>query len=476
MIAPAGSSSLISGRVGPADPLDRISPRLGPAATLLLGFLTFMPYPSLTVGGNSALQMGSILTLLLMIPALAMPWRHRPIFLYVLIFVPIILSAVNAAVTGADDIDLCVKSIPFAVVVVLTLIPTQLYAPRYPLHLLTGIAAATVVHAAVGFWQLYCFSNGEFPFANIYVNVSFMSVQDNADVIAKYVQRPFGLFPEPSAMSSSLAPWILFWVAEVTGVVRLREQPARWQRVLFACAACGGLLLIILSASAHMVATLAGLTIIALYAFRRMRATPRSFAIVVPILGLLVPLMIYLATTAMSGRVEHETTGGGSWDERSTSLVMGFELYAHGDLATLIFGMGIGLAPPALWNAAHVSAICSVLLTYLYESGLVGVAMIAWITVYMLRVWRASGLDVTFAVMSLLWLFGITVTTSYAQLLPVWVTMGWLSVWPAICEPAGTPRPRHRILELPLRSPSPVPRRLSWTAPQLPQDATKGIS
>jgi hypothetical protein len=476
MIAAAESSSLISARVGPADPLDRISPRLGPAATLLLGFLTFMPYPALSVGGNSAVQMGSALTLLLMIPALAMPWRHRPIFLYVLIFIPIILSAAKAAVTGADDLDLGVKSIPFAAVVVITLIPTQLYAPRYPLHLLTGIAAATVVHAAVGFWQLYCFSNGEFPFANIYVNVSFLSVQDNADVIAKYVQRPFGLFPEPSAMSSSLAPWVLFWVAELTGVVRLRERPSRWQHVLFACAACGGLLLIVLSASAHMVATLAGLVIIALLAFRRMRATPRSFAIVLPILGLLVPLVIYLATNAMSGRVEHETAGGGSWEERSTSIMMGFSLYAHGDLPTLIFGMGIGLAPPALWNAAHVSAVCSVVLTYLYESGLVGVAVIAWIAAYMLRVWRASGLDVTFAVMTLVWVFGITFTTSYAQLLPVWVTMGWLSVWPAMCEPSGAPRPRHRVLDLPLRSPSPARRRLSWTAPQLPQDTTKGIS
>jgi hypothetical protein len=178
----------------------------------------------------------------------------------------------------------------------------------------------------------------------------------------------------------------------------------------------------------------------------------------------------------MSGRVEHETAGGGSWEERSTSIMMGFSLYAHGDLPTLIFGMGIGLAPPALWNAAHVSAVCSVVLTYLYESGLVGVAVIAWIAAYMLRVWRASGLDVTFAVMTLVWVFGITFTTSYAQLLPVWVTMGWLSVWPAMCEPSGAPRPRHRVLDLPLRSPSPARRRLSWTAPQLPQDTTKGIS
>jgi hypothetical protein len=34
------------------------------------------------------------------------------------------------------------------------------------------------------------------------------------------------------------------------------------------------------------------------------------------------------------------------------------------------------------------------------------------------------------------WLVGITVTTSYPQLLPLWVALGLLTVWPDVCEPA----------------------------------------
>ncbi len=35
----------------------------------------------------------------------------------------------------------------------------------------------------------------------------------------------------------------------------------------------------------------------------------------------------------------------------------------------------------------------------------------------------------------LVWLVGITFATSYGELLPLWMTLGWMTVWPAICRP-----------------------------------------
>jgi hypothetical protein len=449
--------------------------RIGAALAMIFGFVCFMPYPAIPIGRQSALQIGNLLAPLLLIPALALPWRHRPIYLFPLILAPLVLSAVKAGLMGSSDLDLCVKAVGVWAIACLTLVVTQLYAPRYGLWLLTGIAAATLVHAAVGVCQIYSFSQAEFPFVGLYVNQSFLSVADNADTIARYVQRPFGIFPEPSAMACSLAPWICFWVAELCGVVRLRDQPARWQRILFAAAAAGGLGLIILSSSGHTMITLAALVLIVIPWFRRLKATPRTFAIVLPMLCIVVPLVLWAASTMMSDRIAGESQASGSWDDRSTSLIVGFSLYAHGDLPTILFGLGVGLSPTAVWNAAGLDAVWSVLLCYFYETGLIGAVVICLIGAYLLRAWRASRLNLAFAAITVVWLVGITLTTSYPHLLPIWVALGWLTVWPAICAPGDPPPARKRTIALGQRDlEPPSPHRQSWTVPrEAVNEATK---
>ena len=186
-----------------------LAPRAVALLAAALGFFCFMPYPALAVGNNSAIQIGNVLTLLAGLPILFISWRHRPFWLYPLLLAPLVLSALKVAAAGDGELDLVFKSIALWALSALSLIVTQLYAPKYALELLTGIAAATLVHVAVGCWQLYGFSIGEFPLVELYVNPSFLSVQDNARIIARYTQRPFGVFPEPSAMSASLAPWVL---------------------------------------------------------------------------------------------------------------------------------------------------------------------------------------------------------------------------------------------------------------------------
>jgi hypothetical protein len=460
MIAATAAPPLISPRT---DPMGRLLPRLMPTTIMVLGFTAFTPFPGISIGSTSALQIGNILSLLLLIPVLLMPWRYRPVYLYPLLLAPLVLSTVKASLTQADNIDVCLKTIMLYAIATSTMLVTQMYAPRYALQLLTGIAAMTLVHVFIGFWQIYSFSHGEFPFAQLYVNQQFGGVQAQQEIFAKYIQRPFGLFSEPSAMSSSLAPWVVFWIAELCGVVRLRDRPARWQRILFAAAAIGGLSLIILSASGHAAITLAGVLFIGLLWLGRLRATPRSLGIALPILGVLLPLMLWMAITTMTNRVEGEYQASGSWDERSTSMVVGFSVYAHGDLPTLLFGLGAGLSPAAVWNAGSVIAVFSVSLTYLYETGLMGAVAVGLTGLYLLRVWRASGLNPAFAAFTIVWLVGITLTTSFEQLLPIWVALGWLTVWPAICTPAERAPLRRRTIELPRPDLSLQPRRSTWT-------------
>jgi hypothetical protein len=403
-------------------------------AAVAAGFFCLTPYPALAVGGTSALQIGNVFTLLMVLPIVAMSWRRRAFWIYPLILMPLCFSALKIGVMGDGDIGVSLKAIVVWAISCLTLLIPQLYARRYALNLLTGIAVATMLHAGIGLWQVYSFSNGVFPFAGLYVNQSFLSVQDNAETIAKYTQRPFGLFPEPSAMSSSLAPWVLFWAAMFCGLVRLKQQPARWQQMLFGLASISGLGLIILSQSGHAAVTLAALLLFAVVWFVRCGATLRSYLVIVTALGVVLPLVLWFAAVSLGNRVGDSAMGNSSWEERSASLRLGFSMLIEGDAARAICGVGVGHVAPSLWNAAQIDAVFSVLLTYVYETGLIGVLAIGAIGYCLLRVWKSVRFSLAFAGITGVWLVGITLTTSYEQLLSLWLVLGWLTVWPEMCE------------------------------------------
>ncbi len=426
------------------DRRQRLAERRGALLSGALGFACFMPYPAVGIGSNTAIQLGTVLTLLMALPIFAATWHRRPYWIYPLILAPLFISTFKAALTGGGDPGLCFKSISLTATSCLTLVAVQLHAPRFARQLLTGVAVAMILHAAVGMWQLYAFSHGQFPFAWLYVNRSFLSVQDYATSIARYTQRPFGIFPEPSAMSSSLAPFVLLWMAQLCGLVQMKQETAKWQRILFTVAALGGLGLIIVSRSGHAAVTVAAVALFAGIWFLRCRATLRTYLAITLVFGMVLPVMLWLAAISLSDRLGgNSNLGNSSWEERTASLQAGYDLMANGGVATQLFGFGAGLASPALWNAARLEAVFSVLLTYVYETGFVGVLAVCCIGQYLLRVWRWQRFDVAFAAISLVWLVGITVTTSYDQLLPIWFALGWLSVWPSIFLPAWGWMPRR---------------------------------
>ena len=400
----------------------------------MAGFFCLLPYPALSIGGTSALQIGNALTLLMVLPVLAMSWRGRAFWVYPVILLPLVLSAAKVGVAGDGDVGVSLKAMAVWAMSCLTLLIPQLYARRNAIHILTGVAIATLLHAALGLWQLYSFSSGVFPFPELYINQSFLSVQENADKIARYTQRPFGLFPEPSAMSSSLAPWVLFYAAHFCGVIRLRQRPARWQEMLFAAAAASGLGLIILSQSGHAAVTLAAMLVFAMVWFARCGATLRTYLSIVAMLCVVLPLVLWFAAVSLGNRVGDSQMGNSSWAERSMSLRLGFWMLVEGDNGRAMFGVGVGHVAPALWNMAQIDAVFSVLLTYIYETGLIGLMAVSAIGLLLARVWRSTRCNLAYAAIAAVWLVGITLTTSYEQLLSLWMVLGWLTVWPEICD------------------------------------------
>lgn len=418
-----------------------------------LAFFCFLPYPAYAVGNATALQVGNLMVLLLALPAVLVSWRRRPYWVFPLIMAPLCVSALKAAVAGHDELDVALKGLLVWGLSAMTVLAAQLCAPRHALQMLTGIAAACLLHAFVGLWQVHAFSQGEFPLVGIYVNPAFLSVQDNASVIARYVQRPFGLFPEPSAMSASLAPWVLILLALSLGLLRLRDPAGPRHRLLFGAAALGGLGLIIVSRSGHAAPTcLAVVGLVAAW-FVRARATAKTFGAVLVVFGLFLPVVLFLAARSVGDRLGGKTAfGNSSWGERADSLRIGFRLVTESDLPTNLFGMGVGLSSPALKDVAGIDAVFSVLLTYVFETGVLGALAAALVGFALLRVWAASRYATAFALVAAVWLVGVTVITSYEVLLPIWMTLGWLTVWHEVFESYEVDAPaRPRPYERPTR-------------------------
>lgn len=427
--APAAAMALPAGR--------DLAGRWTGLAVAALGCLCMMPYPAIPVGGYSAIQMGNIITLLMCLPLVAVAWQARPFWLYLMILTPLCISSLRVALSGDGDVGQCLRSIDVWAISCLTMVVAQWYTPRHALALLTGIAVATLVHAAVGAWQAYAFMSGEFPMIGLYVNPSFLSVQDNAEIIARYTQRPFGMFPEPSAMSSSLCPWILFWFAQMLGLVQLRHTPARWQRALFGMAAVSGLGLVILSRSGHATVTLAAILFFALVWLLRCKATVQTYLKLILLFGIALPMVVWLAMMALSDRTSLEN---GSWRDRLDSMIVGMELLSRGNWKTIVFGLGPGLSSPAIQQLTGFEAVWSVSLTYIYETGLLGTVAAIAVGLFLLRIWHSVRYAWAFAVIAGVWLVGITITTSYEQLLSLWLTLGWLTVWPEICQTEASTR------------------------------------
>lgn len=412
------------------------------ALAAVFAFVAFLPYPAIPAGGHSAIQMGNLLALLIVAMTLFTSWSGKAYFLLPLILLPACLSVVKTGIVADGDMQLCFKSMGTLVISAAAVLATQYLAPRHALAMLLGIAWAAILHTVVGFWQMYSFPRGQFPLLFLYVNPSFLSVQENAETISHFIRRPFGLFPEPSAMSSSLAPWALFWLAELFGLVRLRQAPTRWQRILFAVAAVGTLSLIILSRSGHAMITLAAVALFAVIWLLRSRATAGSYMAILGVFGVALPLLVLLLVQSMNTRMNGGPTDvDQSWQSRASSLGIGWSLFMAGGPATLLFGIGMGQLAPRMAEASQFDAAWSVLLPFVYQTGMAGILVLLGIGGYLLKVWRRAGGGAVFAAVFVVWLVGITITTSYNQLLPLWMALGWLSVWPSVCLPAGRQSP-----------------------------------
>jgi hypothetical protein len=417
-------------------------------AAWLFAFACFFPYPALAVGGNTGLQVSQAAALAAILFLVARPpgQSFRAILLLLSpVFVSMFLNHMFADVPSPDA--LVKQSIAIALAV-LVIWPADWLADRDLFReVLAAAGAAIVLHSLIGLYQLYSFSKNQFPLLFLYVNPSFGSLEW-AEGYAIYNPRPFGLFPEPSAMAAALGPWIVL-LAGLLLDPGLRRRLG-WRRAwpVVPPVACGCLLLA-LSESGSTFALMAALLVIcARKVWRMVHAPPRPSQLVMVALVLLsvasvLGYAISQLGSDLTGRIDS------SWGLRAASIRMGLTLTS--DPLNLAVGVGPGQSSPIImshWSGPPIPkiqgdvAIWSVAACYYAETGLLGAAaLLAVLGMAVGAIARSSAVLLGLCALGS-WLVGVVVTTSYCALSPVWLFLGVVLSWDRLFPRAASMRGR----------------------------------
>ena len=379
----------------------------------VLVFSAFFPYPAIVELGNTAgLQVSQILAAIIVLLTLPRIVQTRSTLAFVILVVPILLSLGALAFLGLrGDVDLAIRY-TLGLMFALLILPAggSLMKQARVEWLVNPASLAICIHAIVGVWQYRAFASGAFPLLAVFRNPSFHDMQDISTSYALYVARPFGLFPEPSAMAASLGPWSLF-------LLWYGLRPGAKGRSKALVASAGGILLILLSQSLYAVFLLPGAFLILLL---HRRASSRRISVLELLAWGLAGIGLFLFAILSAGRIDVSANAStqGRWASLSDGLGEPFT-----NLVSLLVGLGPGQSPAVLGaHGGGVTAIYSVIVSAFAEGGLI--ALVAMICVWVMCLHgRTPGYRY---VLLYAWVAGIGFTTSYISLSPIWLFLAMM--------------------------------------------------
>jgi len=379
----------------------------------LLLFLGFFPYPAVVnIGNTLGIQMSDVLVVIIVVLTLPMILQARSAQAFAILVLPIVISlGALAFLNEPGDVGLGLR-VSIGAAFSLLILPASGSLMRHARleWLITPVSTAILIHTMVGLWQYRAFAQGTFPLLGIFQNTSFHNLQDISTTYALYVARPFGLFPEPSAMAAALGPWILFllWYG-------LRQGARGRTKALVAAAA--GTLLILLSQSVYAIFLLpCALVLLILHR----RTSQRRISVLELLAWIVAGFGSFLFPILSAGRLSFSTNG--SAQGRATSLIEGVML-PFNSIGTVLFGVGPGQSANALAAQNNgVAAIYSVVVSVFAEGGFI--ALVAMICVWLMCLrGRPPGYRY---VLLFAWVAGIGFTTSYISLDPIWLFLAMM--------------------------------------------------
>jgi hypothetical protein len=417
------------------------------AAVFLFAFICFFPNPGLPIGTNTGLQAAQIVALLSLPVVLILGLPKRQTLTVLLLILPVLLSGLLVVVTDrAVSNEVAFNFIVAMVLVLVVLLPAgKMVHERYTVPLLSGVAWALVLNAVVGLYQAYRFAQDKAPLVGLYQNPSFANFIDNdPESYALYVKRPFGLFSEPSAMAASIGPWLIL-IAGLLLYPKLRQGMTRGTLTQLLLAVVCGVGLILISRSGFTIWLLAGLVLVMLpYLKDRVSRLYRLGSLIVLMALVLVgATLVALSYTLIGSRLDIQENS--SWSARLSSIVWGFT-YLGTSPSDMLYGVGPGQSylillssgsfdsAAASFGGLPVTAVWSLVMTYILETGLLGALALALVLIMILRaIVRSSARLVGFSCLAV-WLAGVIFTTSYLPLLPIWVFLSVLLGWNRIFQ------------------------------------------
>jgi len=421
----------------------------------------FFPYPALALGGSTGLQLSQVLSMA-SVPLLCFRPPGRALLVLLVLLSAVYLSGLANMVSGEilPSVDVVPKESVALALALVILWPGE-WATRRDLFgaVLNAAVLVLEVHAAIGMIQVYSFTNDEFPLLWLYRNPSFKSMESWSEIYARYIKRPCGLFPEPSAMGASLGPWLVL----LSGLVldpRLGEGLG-WhggKKATFALAL--GFTLLTLSRSGSTFPTMGAVLVVWLATTFRGRGHSRSPG---PDRSrrnragrFLLPVVMLVAVVGALGYAAHRMSQGfgerveSSWGLRALSIQGG--LTANTEAFGLIFGVGPGQSPAVLRrNLAWVPlpsdqdelAVFSLAVYFYMESGLLGLLAMLFALALALRAIVRSAAAVVGLCSLGTWLVGTGLTTSYMPLSAIWLFLAALLSWDRIFPAVPSSAPEH---------------------------------
>ena len=399
----------------------------------LFVFSVFFAYPALPIGQSTGLQIAQALAIIAL-PVLVFRLPRRHVIAFLLLTVPLAVSGTINLIAGrAIRDDLILKLTFLYILVMIVLIPSGAAIRSGRISTIAkAVAAAIVVHAMIGVYQMYGFSQGFFPLDFLHLqNPSFATSPGHFENYALNTRRVMGLFPEPSAMASAIGPWALVLMALLVNS-RMVPRPMKG-KFLLGSAVIGAVVMIVSSGSGYLVIfVICMLWIIA----PAMVPFVLGFRARVSFFRLAIAIIVFFAFAwfvygeQFSGRF---TTENYSWQLRASSLVEGTSIMLTHDPLTLLFGIGPGQT--TLWF--NNSEIWSVVVRYFTETGLIGTASFGLLLILVVRAILRANTQARWAGIGCLiaWLGAVVTTTAHLVVLPPWLMLSLLVVWDRMFPP-----------------------------------------
>jgi hypothetical protein len=382
-------------------------------AAVMIG-LTFFPYLAIPAGNNTNIPLAALFAAVYTRELLARPRLLVP--LLVVAFTPALMLFVQSVVgqVGGQELGVVVWMIHIAPLGgVAGAVVTSPRTVRLTLRIfLLAAAGYTVV-------QKFFLDSGTIPLLSLYEMPGYWSVTENAEVITKYVRRPFGWFPESSFMAGSLALAAMALV--LLSYVALRRLP-----VVDIVAVAAVVVAMTLGESGSALLTVPVLAAMVFLPFST--GLRRAWFLLVGTGSFLL-----LAMQLLQARNELPNH---SWDDRGSSIQAGIN-FLFDSLPTFLIGVGPGGASVLYENGKipldglvvhnRLFDIFSVSVRVLLENGAVaGGVMILTLVVLIVR---------SFSV-GLSWVFGLLAASAWLAVVTLTITYNsaaWLWAFPGVC-------------------------------------------